>query len=273
MIDAIRVLISQFSVCLKTRVDVQAENLMLRHQLEVLSRSVPKRVRVTKIDRQIFVWLYRLRPTSIGALRIVRPKTLVRWHREGFRIYWRWKSRPRGGRPKVNAELRSLIRQMSEQNPLWGAPRIHGELLKLGSDVSQATVSRYMPHRSRDPDQRWRTFLINHRHCLASIDFLVVSTVTFNLLFVLVVLSHRRRELVHLSVTPNPTAAWTAHPCFFWGCPWRQRPMWPRAGSGGKRSRLTLTDIGSQILPIKPFGPRRLRAGKAFTSAGLSDLR
>ena len=183
---------------------------MLRYQLDVLRRSIPKRVRMTKIDRLIFVWLYRLWPASIRAIRIVHPKTLIRWHREGFRLYWRWKSRPRGGRPRVSAELRALIRQMSQQNPLWGAPRIHGELLKLGFEISEATVSRYLPRRPRDPDQRWKTFVANHRHCMASIVFLVVPTVTFKLLFILVVLNHRRRELIHLAVTTNPTAAWTA---------------------------------------------------------------
>lgn len=177
MIDAFTFLLSHLSVCLRTRADLQAENLMLRYQLDVLRRSVPKRVSLTKIDRLILVWLFRLWPASIGALRIVRPKTLVRWHRAGFRLYWRWKSRPLGGRPRVSAELRALIRQMSTQNPLWGAPRIHGELLKLGFEVSEATVSRYLPRRPRDPDQRWKTFVANHRHCVASIDFLLVPTV------------------------------------------------------------------------------------------------
>ena len=209
MIDAVHSLLSLFSVCLKTRADLQAENLMLRYQLEVFRRATPKRVRITKVDRLIFVWLYRLWPASIRALRIVRPKTLVRWHREGFRVFWRWKSRPRTGRPRVGTELRALIRQMTLQNPLWGAPRIHGELLKLGIEISQATVSRYMPRRPTGPDQRWKTFVANHRRCMVSIDFLVVPTVTFKLLYVLVILSHQRRKLIHVAVTPNPTAAWT----------------------------------------------------------------
>jgi len=182
MIDAFFALLSRFSVCLKSRADLQAENLILRYQLDVLRRSKPKRIPIARIDRFIFVWLYRLWPASIRAVRIVHPKTLIRWHREGFRLYWRWKSLPRGGRPRVGAELRALIRQMSEQNPLWGAPRIHGELLKLGFKVSEATVSRYLLRRPRDPDQRWKTFVANHRHCMASIDFLVVPTVTFKLL-------------------------------------------------------------------------------------------
>ena len=175
MINGIRLLLLQLLCCLKCRADLQAENLMLRHQICVLRRSTSKRVRTTRIARLSFVWLYRLWPTSIGAVQIIHPNTLVRWHRQGFRAYWRRKSRSHGGRPKVSAELRSLILQISRQNPLWGAPRIHGELLKLGFNVSQATVSRYLPRRPRDPDQRWKTFLSNHRHCVASIDFLVVS--------------------------------------------------------------------------------------------------
>ncbi len=163
MINGIRLLLLQFLCCLKSRADLQAENLMLRHQTGVLRRSSSKRVRTTRIDRLSFVWLYRLWPNSIGDVQIIHPKTLVRWHRQGFKAYWRWKSRSRVGRPKVSAELRALVLQISRQNPLWGAPRIHGELLKLGFNVSQATVSRYLPRRPRDPDQRWRTFLRNHR--------------------------------------------------------------------------------------------------------------
>ncbi len=209
MISVTRLVLLQILACLKSRAELGAENLMLRHQVDILLRSSPKPVRTTSVDRLRFVWLYRLWPMSIQAVMIVQPKTLIRWHRVGFRWYWRWKSRPRGGRPKVSAEIRQLVRRMSWENPLWGAPRIHGELLKLGFDVSQSTVSRYMPRRPRDPGQRWKTFLANHRHCIASIDFLTVQTILFKQLYVLVVLSHQRRRLVHLAVTANPTASWT----------------------------------------------------------------
>ena len=192
MINGIRLLLLQLLCCPKSRADLQAENLMLRHQIGVLRRSTSKRVRTTRIDRLSFVWLYRLWPASIGAVQIIHPNTLVRWHRQGFRAYWRRKSRSHGGRPKVSAELGHLFCDKQTKST-WGAPRIHGELLKLGFNVSQATVSRYLPRRPRDPDQRWKAFLSNHRHCVASIDFLVVPTASFKLLFVPSINSIRRR--------------------------------------------------------------------------------
>jgi len=141
---------------------------------------------------------------------VVRPETVVRWHRHGFRRYWAWKSRRRHGRPAIGRELRDLIRRMSRANPLWGAPRIHGELLKLGLTVSQATVSKYMLRHRRSPSQVWRTFLKNHATDLIALDFFTVPTATFRVLFVFVVLSHGRRRLVHFNVTEHPTAEWTA---------------------------------------------------------------
>ena len=144
-------------------------------------------------------------------MQIVTPATVVRWHRRAFAAYWRWNSRPRRvGRPALAADLRALIRQMREANPLWGAPRIHGELQKLGIEVSQTTVATYLGRRRRPPSPSWRTFLTNHVSQLASIDFFTVPTVTFRVLFVFVVLSHDRRRIVHLNVTAHPTAAWTA---------------------------------------------------------------
>jgi putative transposase len=140
----------------------------------------------------------------------VKPATVVAWHRRGFRLYWTWKCRRRGGRPRTPYEVRTLIRTMSAANPLWGAPRIHGELLKLGIDVSQTTVAKYMPRRTRPPSPTWRTFLANHASQIVAADFFVVPTVTYRLLFVLVLLAHERRRLVHVAVTAHPTAAWTA---------------------------------------------------------------
>ena len=151
MISLVRLVFLQIHACLKSRADIRAENMMLRHQLDMLLRPSRKRFRTTGVDRLRFVWLYRLWPGSVQAMMIVHPKTLIRWHREGFRWYWRWESRRRGGRPRVSTEIRQRVRQMSRENPLWGAPRIHGELLKLGFDVSQSTVSRYMPRRPLDP--------------------------------------------------------------------------------------------------------------------------
>ena len=156
------------------------------------------------------MWLSRVWDEWRAAVLIVRPETVLAWHRRGFRLFWTWRSRRRLGRPGVPANVRQLIRTMAEANPLWGAPRIHGELLKLGIGVSQATVPKYMPRHRRPPSQTWRTFLANHVTQIAAADFFVVPTVTYRLLFVFVILAHHRRRIVHVAVTAHPTAAWTA---------------------------------------------------------------
>jgi putative transposase len=155
------------------------------------------------------VVLARLVAVAVGA-RDRKPATVISWHRRGFRLYWGWKSRQRTGRPQVDREVRTLIRTMSTANPLWGAPRIHGELLKLGMAVSQATVAKYIVRHEKPPSQTWRMFLANHVHQLVAADFFVVPTATCRLLFVLVLLAHDRRRIVHIAVTDHPTAAWTA---------------------------------------------------------------
>src|SRR6476469_3218039 len=154
----------------RSRASLQAEILTLRHQLNVLRRKSPQRLTFTSIDRLVFAGLYRLAPGVVDALKIVRPETVIRWHRAGFRAYWRWKSRPRSGRPKTRLEIRQLIREISLANPLWGAPRIHRELLKLGIDVGQTTVAKYMAKGRRPPSQGWKTFLDNHADGIASMD-------------------------------------------------------------------------------------------------------
>ena len=161
----------------------EAEILVLRQQLLVLSRKAPKRARLRNIDRLILVWLSRLFPSLLDAIVIVKPETVLRWHRRGFRAYWRWKSWRRGGRPRIDRELRELIRRMSRENPLWGAPRIHGELLMLGIDVSESTVGRYMVRTRRPRSQGWKTFLRNQAAGIASIDLFVVRTISFKLLY------------------------------------------------------------------------------------------
>src|SRR6202040_920880 len=148
----------------KSNIRLEAENAVLRHQLIVLRRKLKGRARLTNNDRWFFVQLYRWFPSILQVLAIIRPETLVRWHRAGFRCYWRWKSRPLGGRPQIETELRALIRQMSMENPLWGAPRIHGELLKLGFEVAQSSVAKYMVKRRSPPSQGWRTFLPRAGH-------------------------------------------------------------------------------------------------------------
>jgi transposase InsO family protein len=134
----------------------------------------------------------------------------VRWHRAGFRRYWDWKSNLRGGRPRIDTELRVLIRRISVENPLWGAPRIHGELLKLGFEVAQSSVAKYMAKRREPPSQGWRTFLRNHAPEIAAMDFFVVPTIGFDLLYALVIVRLDRRDLIWINVTANPTAEWVA---------------------------------------------------------------
>jgi hypothetical protein len=164
-----------------------------------------------KLDLVPGVLLYRLWSRCLDAVVIVKPETIVRWHRLGFRAFWSWKSRPRGpGRPSVPPDIKSLIKCISRDNILWGAPRIHGELLKLGIETSQATVSKYMMRHPKPPSQTWLTFLRNHLECLASIDFFVVPTATFRILFVFIVLQHQRRRILHIGVTANPTSQWTS---------------------------------------------------------------
>src|SRR5207342_2309927 len=168
----------------RSRASLQAEILTLRHQLNVLRRKSPQRLTFSSIDRLVFAGLYRLAPGVLDALKIVKPDTVIRWHRMGFRAYWRWKSKScGGGRPRVPLEIRELIRDMSLANPLWGAPRIHGELLKLGIDVGQTSVAKYMARRRGGPSQGWRTFLCNHADGIAAIDLFVVPTLSFRLLY------------------------------------------------------------------------------------------
>jgi hypothetical protein len=194
----------------RSRAALEAEILVLRHQLNVLRRKSPKRVTLGSIDRLLLVGLYRLAPGVLDALKIIRPETLMRWHRAGFRAYWRWKSRPRGGRPTTPGDIRRLIREMSVANPLWGAPRIHGELLKLGIDVGQTTVAKYMARRRTPPSPGWKTFLRNHADGIASMDLFLVPTISFRLLYGLLILQHSRRKLLWLGVTAHPNAEWIA---------------------------------------------------------------
>jgi len=156
----------------------------------------------------------------------------VRWHRAGFRCYWRWKSRPLGGRPQIETELRVLIRRMSVENPLWGAPRIHGELLKLGFEIAQSSVAKYMAKRRRPPSQRWRTFLRNQAADIAAMDLFVVPTIGFDLLYAFVIVRLERRGIVWVNVTANPTAEWVARQITE-AFPWNEAPRYlnPRSGS------------------------------------------
>jgi putative transposase len=208
MVRWLAILVRTLRSTIRTQRELALENLALRQQLAVWKARQP-RPQLTATDRLFWVVLSRLWKNWRSSLQVVRPETVVRWHRQGFRRYWAWKSRHRRGRPAIGRELRDLIRRMSRANPLWGAPRIHGELLKLGLTVSQATVSKYMPRQRRPPSQVWRTFLKNHAQDLIALDFFTVPTATFRVLFVLVVLSHGRRRLRHFNITEHPTAEWT----------------------------------------------------------------
>ena len=195
----------------KTQKRLAAENVVLRHQVAVLRRKNPGRVRVSRLDRILLSWLSRLYPSVIEAIVIVKPETVLRWHRYGFRALWRWKSRNPGGRPEDEAELRRLIKTMARENPLWGAPRIHGELLKLGFDVSQSTVSKYLSRIYRSRGQRWKTFIKNHKDAIAAVDLFVVPTVRFKLLYGIAIIHLGRRNLVWTNATYHPTANWIAN--------------------------------------------------------------
>jgi len=195
----------------KSRRNLLLENIALRHQLLILSRKA-KPTRFTRADRALWVWLSLTWSRWTTVLRLVQPDTVVRWHRQGFRMFWRWKSGARKvGRKRVAPETVDLIRQMSRANPLWGAPRIHGELLKLGIRVAQRTVAKYMllhPRRSRS--QTWTSFLRNHLGQTVSVDFFMVPTLRFHVLYVFLVLSHTRRQVLHFNITDAPSARWTA---------------------------------------------------------------
>src|SRR6266566_1350700 len=219
-------LLSSVPAYFRTRSGLQAEILALRHQLLVLQRSSrAHKLRLSSADRALWVWLSRLWTEWRSALSVGKPETVIGWHRQGLRLYWRSKSRHPSGRPSVSSEVADLIRRMSLANPRWGAPRIHGELMKLGIHVSQATVAKYMVRHRKPPSQTWRTFVENHAKELVSTDFFVVPTATFRLLFVFLVLSHDRRRLLHFGVTSHPTAEWTARQ-LLQAFPWDSAPRY-----------------------------------------------
>jgi putative transposase len=238
MLAIILSLLSSIRQALRTRTALQVEILALRHQLLVLQRSTrSRRVHLNAADRLLWVWLSSLWSGWKPVLVIVKPETVIAWHRRGFRLYWNWKSRHPQGRPCVSREVIDLIRKMSLANPRWGAPRIHGELVKLGFELSEATVAKYMMRHRKPPSQTWRTFLVNHARDLVSSDFFVVPNVFFRVLFVFVILSHNRRRPVHVAVTEYPTAEWVAHQLLE-AFPWDSAPRYllrDRDASYGER--------------------------------------
>jgi transposase InsO family protein len=195
----------------KTSAQLRLENVALRQQLAVLRRSAPKQLKLKSVDRVFWVCLRRVWRDWRSALMIVKPETVVAWHRKGFRLLWTWKiNRGKPGRPRVPQPIRDLIRMMSHNNPRWGVPRIHGELLKLGIEITEPTVAKYMVRPRKPPSQTWRTFLDNQVKSLVSVDFFVVQTIRFQILYVFVVLAHERRRILQFGVTAHPTAEWTA---------------------------------------------------------------
>jgi transposase InsO family protein len=257
MIALLCLFLTLFASPFKSKSRLEAENAALRHQLTVLRRRLRGRVQLTNGDRLFFVQLYRWFPSVLRAITIIRPETLVRWHRAGFRRYWSWKSRSVGGRPQIAADLRVLIRRMSVDNPLWGAPRIHGELLKLGFEVAQSSVAKYMAKRCGPPSQGWRAFLHNHAPNIAAMDLFVVPTIGFDLLYVLVIVRLERRDLVWINVTPNPTAEWIARQITE-AFPWNQAPRYlirDRDRVYGAAVRHRLRAMGIRDKPIAPGAP------------------
>ena len=241
----------------KSKIRLEAEDTALRHQLIVLRRQVCGRVRLTNNDRLLFVQLYQWFPSILKILTIIQPETLIGWHRAGFRRYWRWKSRSRGGRPQIEADLRALIRRMSIENPLWGAPRIHGELLKLGFAIAQSTVAKYMVKRQGPPSQGWRTFLRNHAPDIAAMDLFVVPTIGFDLLYAFVIVRLDRRDLVWINVTQNPTAEWIARQLTE-AFPWDDAPRYlirDRDRIYGEVARRRIRAMGIRDKPIAPASP------------------
>ena len=268
MIAALMALLATLQSLVQSRLDLQAEIFALRHQVAVLQREAPHRLRLRRADRLVWVLLSRLWPDWRRAIHLVTPDTVVRWHRRAFALAWRWKSRPRRGRPALDADVRALIRQMYAANPLWGAPRIHGELEKLGVTIAQSTVAKD-PARFRPPrgpsSQTWRTFLANHVSQLASVDFFTVPTATFRVLFVFIVLAHDRRRIVHVNVTTHPTAAWTAQQLReAW--PWDTSPRFlirDRDAIYGSDHQQVAQAMGIEELPTAPRLPGRIRSSNA----------
>ena len=242
---------------LLSRSALAAENLALRQQVAVYKHTV-KRPRLRPRDRIFWVLLSRLWANWRSALAIVQPETVIKWHRQGFKLYWRWKSRAgKRGRPPIKREIRDLIRRMSRENPLWGAPRILSELLLLSYDLAQETVAKYMVRTRKPPSQLWRTFLANHVPDIAACDFFTVPTVTFRVLYVFIVLRHDRRQVVHFNVTSHPYAQWAAQQIVD-AFPYEKAPRFllrDRDGIYGDYFQKRVKDMGIEEVLIAPRSP------------------
>ena len=239
----------------KSRNRLEAENLFLRHQLNIALRRVPSRLRLRGVDWALLVWMTRLWPGLLGAAQVVQPETILRWHRIGFKTFWRWKSRKRAGRPRIDRGLRDLIQRISKENPQWGASRIHGELLMLGFEVAQSTVSKYMVRGGPSPSQSWKTFLRNHAEAIAAIDMCVVPTLTFDHLFAFLVLSHGRRQLLWFEVTRHPTAEWLARQITE-AFPWASAPAYLVRDNDGAYGHVFTSRVRAMGIRDRPISRR-----------------
>ena len=256
MIAILSTFVSALFFRLRSRASLELELVALRHQVSVLRRQHKGRLRLFATDRLLWVWLYRIWPRCLDAMVLVKPATVIQWHHKGFRLYWRRRSRPLG-RPRKSTQIRDLIRRMSMANPLWGAPRIHGELLKLGIAVCQATVGRYMPWRPKAPSPTWRSFLHNHMRETAAIDMFVVVTATFRLLYTLIVLGHDRRKVIHFDVTQNPNQVWLARQMTE-AFPWDSAPRFllrDRDAAYGQTFRDRVQAMGIEEVITAPRSP------------------
>src|SRR5512141_936607 len=236
----------------KSRSRLEAENLFLRHQLNIALRRAPPRLRLRGSDRALLIWMTRLWPNLRGMAQVVQPETILRWHRAGFKMFWRWRSRNRAGRPRIDRGLRDLIRRMSRENPLWGASRIHGELLMLGFGVAQSIVSKYMARPLKPPSQTWKTFLRNHAEAIAAIDMCVVPTLTFERLFAFLVLGHGRRQLLRCEVTRHPTAEWLAQQITE-AFPWESAPTYLIRDNDGAYGNVFLRRVMAMGIRDRPI--------------------
>ena len=226
MVEFVVLLLGAVRAALGDRSSLIAENLLLRHQLAVLARPTRARARLRGCDKLLWVVTRRLCAGWRHHLVLVRPETVVCWHRQAWKLLWRWKSGPRLGRPRLSAEARELIAVMSRDNPRWGAERIRGELLKLGIVVNNRSIRRYRGWKpSSPPGQSWRTFLANHRPQIWAADLFTVQTLAFKTLYVLLFITHDRRELVHCTVTAHPTAAWVWRQLLE-ATPWGRQPRY-----------------------------------------------
>ena len=250
-------IVSLVSSFFRSRLSMQMEILALRHQLSLYERSA-KKPPIKPADRILWSWISRNWSGWRDALVIVKPKTVIAWQRKRFREHWVRLSRvSRAGRPRMTKEVRELIRKISQANPGWGTPRILGELRKLGIDVSKSTVDKYRVQPKKPPSPTWRAFLKNHVGDLVSIDFFVVPTVRFKVLFVLVMLAHHRRRVLHFNVTEHPTETWTAQQIVE-AFPWDEGPRYllrDRDGVYGSVYRQRVKNLGIEEVLIAPRSP------------------